>query len=108
MGEIVEMMLDGILDANGEYTGNDYGHPVYPEGWFGKKKFESSYPRVKRVKDFLLVRGISKGEPQKQLVIAYGKHVNNDKPTQHACDNWKLLKAFIDNQIGYVKPSNLK
>lgn len=37
MGEIAEMMLDGILDANGEYTGFDYGYPVYPKGWFGKK-----------------------------------------------------------------------
>lgn len=36
MGDIAEMMLDGILDANGEYTGHNYGHPVYPKGWFGK------------------------------------------------------------------------
>lgn len=37
MGEIADMMLDGILDANGEYTGRNYGYPVYPKGWFGKR-----------------------------------------------------------------------
>lgn len=38
MGEIADMMIDGILDANGEYTGIYHGHPVYPKGWFGKSE----------------------------------------------------------------------
>ncbi|MBB6131791.1 hypothetical protein [Mucilaginibacter lappiensis] len=104
MGEIAEMMINGILDANGEFTGNDYGHPVYPKGWFGKK-VESSSPKVARVKNFLSIRGIAQGESQKDILKAYANHVGIERPTNHACSNWPTFKAFVDQKIGYVKPS---
>lgn len=107
MGETAEMMLDGILDANGEYTGRNPGHPVYPKGWFGKEK-GNSWPQVSRVKCFLGCRGIETGQPQKDMVEAYGNHIGTDRPTQHACSNWPTFKEFVDKKIGYIKPSKIK
>lgn len=105
MGEISEMMLSGVLDANGEYTGQNPGIPVYPKGWFGGKGFQSSAPNVNRVKGFLVTRGIPKGELQKAILLEYGKFVGTERPTNHACGNWPVFKAFVDAEIGYVKPS---
>lgn len=105
MGDIADMMLDGILDASGEYTGINPGHPVYPKGWFKQKKFVSSHNAVSRVKCFLIERGIPVGDEQRKIVSEYGKHVNNYRPTFHACSNWKEFKAFVDGRVGYVKPS---
>lgn len=107
MGEIAEMMLNGILDANGEYTGINPGHPVYPKGWFRQKKgkFVSSHLAVSKVKCFLKERGIPIGDEQKKMVMEYGKFVNCDRPTFHACSNWPVFKKFIDDKVGYIKPS---
>jgi len=107
MGEIADMMLDGILDANGEYTGRNYGHPVYPKGWFGKKKFVNSAPAVFKVQNFMSQRGIPKGEQQKQALEDYKSHVGCERPTNHTYSNWPIFKAFIDGRIGYIKPSKL-
>ncbi len=104
MGEIADIMLEGILDANGEYTGINPGHPIYPKGWF-KKEFKSSAPAVNRVKNFLTQRGIPLGDEQKSLLKEYGSHVNTDRPTNHANSNWKVFKSFVDEKVGYVKPS---
>lgn len=110
MEEIADMMIDGILDANGEYTGINPGHPVYPKGWFQQKKgkFVNSAKAVLKVKNFLLQRGIPIGEQQKIIVAEYGKHVNCDRPTFHACSNWPVFKSFIDTKTGYIKPSKTK
>jgi hypothetical protein len=107
MGEIAEMMLDGILDANGEYTGRNPGYPVYPKGWFKQKqgKFVNSHAAVCKVKCFLKERGIPVGDEQKKIVAEYGRHVNCDRPTFHACSNWPVFKAWVDAKVGYVKPS---
>jgi hypothetical protein len=107
MGEIADMMLDGILDANGEYTGINTGHPVYPKGWFGTKNADAAR-RSQRVRDFMTCRGITLGDAQRQAIKDYGEHVSCDRPTNHACSNWPVFKAFIDTRIGYVKPSKQK
>lgn len=107
MGESADMILDGILDANGEYTGINPGRPVYPKGWFKQKKgkFVNSHPAVSRVKCFLLERGIPLGQEQINLLHDYGIEVNCGRPTFHACSNWKIFKAFVDARVGYVNPS---
>jgi hypothetical protein len=107
MGEIAEMMLDGILDANGEYTGRNPGHPVYPKGWFGSKCAEAAR-RSQRVRDLMTCRGIAVGDAQRLAIKEYGISVDCDRPTNHACSNWPTFKAFINARVGYIKPSNLK
>lgn len=108
MGDIADMMLEGILDANGEYTGRNPGHPVYPKGWFGKVGKGNSHPSVTRVTNFMLQRGIAKGDEQKKTLLDYGKEVDSDRPTYHACSNWPTFKSFIDKRVGYIKPSKIK
>lgn len=109
MGEMADLMLEGILDANGEYTGINPGHPVYPKGWFGEQKdFHSSWPSVQKVNSFFSCRGVEKGEPRKKLLKEYGAKFFTDRPTNHAVKNWKEFKAYIDERIGYVKPGKQK
>lgn len=107
MGEIAEMMLDGILDANGEYTGINPGYPVYPKGWFGSKCAEAA-KRSQRVRDFMSCRGIKYGDDQRTAIKEYGQMVKCDRPTNHACSNWPIFKVFINERVGYVKPSKSK
>lgn len=104
MGDIAEMMLDGILDANGEYTGINPGYPVYPKGWFGTKNPDAAR-RSQRVRDLMTTRGIKVGDDQRKAIADYGKLVNNKNPTNHACSNWPTFRKFIDDRVGYIKPS---
>lgn len=102
MGDIADMMLDGILDASGEYTGRSPGHPVYPGGWFGDSK-NTSWKKVSKVKNFLKQRGIEDAKTQKRVLTLYGNSVKNNRPTSHASNNWKKFKQFVDN---YLKTNN--
>lgn len=110
MGEIAEMMLDGILDANGEYTGHNYGHPVYPKGWFGEDKKQRNMDRHVQVFNFLRQRGINDHERQQEMLHSFAKHrgISHKRITRNACGDWKGFKAFVDKKIGFVKPSKLK
>lgn len=106
MGEIAEMMLDGILDANGEYTGRNPGHPVYPKGWF--EKGNNVNFAQNSVYCFLGQRGIPEIE-YKKVLKDYANHVGiTSKYINHARGNWKIFKAFIDERVSYVKPSKQK
>lgn len=107
MGEAADMMLDGILDANGEYTGRNPGHPVYPKGWFGVR-CQDAAKRSQRVRDFMTTRGLKLGDEQRLAIKEYGINVNSDRPTYHACSNWPMFTEFINKRVGYTKPSKLK
>jgi len=115
MGDIADMMLDGILDANGEYTGKNYGYPVYPKGWFGKK--EQYRDRVggfntqKTVVSFLRTREpIS--EKWNDLLLGFSVkeevYYKNGRLYNYitGCPKtWERFKKFIDAKTNYIKPS---
>lgn len=110
MGEIAEMMLDGILDANGEYTGINPGYPIYPKGWFGEN---NNVNYGNKVSCFLKARGIRGFNDKYDIVIEYGlktacKSNKFGKICRDICKDdrsWKAFKKFIDFRTGYVKPS---
>lgn len=104
MGDIADMMIEGILDANGEYTGRNPGHPVYPKGWF--EKGNGFNHAENRVKCFLMQRGIKDADEQRKALKDYSIHVGiTKKYINHANGNWNIFKGFIDARVGYVKPS---
>lgn len=100
------MMLDGILDANGEYTGINPGHPVYPNGWFGKR---DRFDPVKKGKvlSFLKQRNVPYAM-RYDLVVGFAGDVSVNKGFTICADNWTAFKSFVDDVIGYVKPSKQK
>lgn len=80
MGEIAEMMINGIMDANGEFTGINPGHLVYPKGWFGKGTQERN--PEKGVRFFINNLGVPNSQQrskkdQNKIIIRYGKEVLN-------------------------------
>jgi len=105
MGEIADMMLDGILDANGEYTGINPGHPVYPKGWFGGQKSSDHHKHM--VNNFLKQRGIIDESERFAIVNEYAKTIDrkNKRVFRYIQGNFKAFKDFVDKRIGYVKPS---
>lgn len=113
MGEIADMMLDGILDANGEYTGHDYGHPVYPKGWFEGDN-ETSHS-VTRVVSFMKDRGIKEPSKRGEIVREYMEHIGSDSRVKKFGKQCKIIckdnptfnkfKKWLNAKIGYVKPS---
>lgn len=102
MGDIADMMIEGILDANGEYTGRNPGHPVYHKGWFGKPQRDLSKDRVHC---FLNQRGFDKKEYSKVIAEYAERFGVNANYIRHANDNWKVFKAFVDEKAGFIKPS---
>lgn len=112
MGDIADMMLDGILDAKGEYTGRNPGHPVYPAGWFGNKNAEH-FQNKNQALNFLRVRGITNQVEQEVIVLAFAKQTTSSSRTRkqafsYIAKNWKAFKSHVDLKIGYVKPSKQK
>lgn len=109
MGDIADMMLEGILDANGEYTGINPGHPVYPKGWFGEDEKQRNMDRHVQISNFLKQRGVTEHAEQKEILHEFAKHLGTDfkRITRRACSDWKVFKAFVDNKIGFVKPSKI-
>ncbi len=105
MGEIADMMLDGILDASGEYTGHDYGYPVCPKGWFTNGENE------RKVNYFLKQRKVYDFEKRRILVSEYGdtmspRRTKFMKICAAICEDrasWLLFKIWVDNKVGFKK-----
>lgn len=112
MGEIADMMIEGILDANGEYTGRNPGHPIYPKGWFGETPFNYH----KKCLLFLKERKIIDRDQANQIITDYGVKigslsVKHNKICKLICSDtrsWGKFKTYVDNKIGYIKPSKQK
>ncbi len=53
MGDIADMMLDGIVDENGEYTGKNTGYPMHTELYKSNSEYGiyNYLHKKKRIKD---------------------------------------------------------
>jgi len=104
MGEHAEIMLDGILDWNGEYTGNENNNTTY---------FKSNGEN-KKVHRLIRTYGKWKWPYCYSIIMQYGAHIEMEGKSctqicKHICagperTNWNKFKRwlktdFIPNRI---------
>lgn len=99
MGDIAEMMLDGILDMHtGEYIGDSVGYPRTFQK-HGTNHFKHSDKKY-GIYYYCMTLGITKKQRRTLLVDFYpnvdNKHnFSNEILCEHASDNFKEFKKFI-------------
>lgn len=107
MGDAADDLLNGRVDAMGEYTGKNYGYPVYPKGWFGKQ--QADFKKVNhgnKVFNFLKTRNIVGHEAKVKIVLEYAsneqilsrKHGKICKAICKDAISWNTFKNWIDNK----------
>lgn len=82
MGEHAEMMLDGILDDMGEYTGHGYGYPRQ------HRKFNKKNNHLGGVRNYLRNSGPVKGQhishkAIRDILLAYATLINHPPIGDH-------------------------
>jgi hypothetical protein len=105
MGDIAEMMLDGILDEQtGEYLGEGVGYPRTSRGGFYNtmsRKETASEKKIRSVRKELAImineQNIPVQEARKLINIKYGKGWRERGLTNNPDDQWskKDLKPFM-------------
>lgn len=87
MGDIADMMLDGILDEQtGEYLGKGVGYPRTLQ--MSRKSQDLSW---KKVVAYMINMGI-KPHLHPQILKDYGCNYSGKKPLRNAC--FEILKDF--------------
>ena len=104
MGEIAEMMLEGILDEQtGEYLGEAVGYPRTREkGYYNtiKPKRTPSERKIASIRKEIAIlvneEGVGIGEARKQMNIKYGKGWRERGLCSNSDDQWteEDLKDF--------------
>jgi len=97
MGDIAEMMLDGILDCNGEYTGLDLGYPF--EYYNQQKTSQYLNKTVMLCKQF----GCRNLDAACKKILSYGLPLGKNTVSQiskHICSGsdrteWNKFKKWL-------------